>query len=125
VHVWGSDLPLFSYMKQVILGGKTPIEGHTTDILKRFMLTNEQRQLCIRVIGSIASLPVSSSGNQPRHMAGGSYESHRTCSHGCLRRGHPEAIMSEERSRNEGVHTPDGSWDEGMVRSECPRRLDH
>ena len=76
-------------MKQVILGGKTPIEGHTTDILKRFMLTNEQRQLCIRVIGSIASLPASS-GNQPRHMAGGSYESHRTCSHGFLRRGHPE-----------------------------------
>jgi len=76
-----------------------------TGILKSFIVTDKQRQLCIRAIGSIAWPPASLPGNQPRHMAGGSYESHRTCSHGCLRRSHPETIMPEERSRNEG-YTP-------------------
>lgn len=92
------------------------------------MVTDEQRQLCVRVIGSTASLSASLSGNQPRHMAGGGYESQGTWLHGCLRRSHRETIMPEERSRNEGVHTPNGSWDrlrQGMVRSACPRRLDH
>jgi len=30
--------------EQVILGGNTPIEGHTTGIVRRFMVTDEQRR---------------------------------------------------------------------------------
>jgi len=34
----------------------TPIEGHTIGILRQYMMTGEQWQLCVGVIGSIALL---------------------------------------------------------------------
>jgi len=41
--------------EQVILGGNTPIQGHTTGILKRFMVTNEQRRDQILHLAAVRS----------------------------------------------------------------------